>query len=219
MKKDKNKIVYIIGAILIIIGAIICFTKGFNIELQYLNRQEMMINTKVEIDISKIEEISKSVLENQKTKVQRIDRFKNSVEIISTQITDEQKEQIINKINEQCNLSISNEDTKLVTIPNTRIRDVIKPYILPGIITFVVVLLYLIFMYQKLGINKVLSKAIFAPVMAQLTYYSIILITRIPFGRITTAISIGLYVISVFAVATSFEKEKSKISEKDENEK
>lgn len=219
-QKNANKIVYIIIAIIIIIGGIVCEAKGFNIELLYSSRQEIILSNATELDVSKIEEIAKSVLENKKVKVQKVERFGNAVEIISNEITNEEKENIINKVNEEYNSNISKDDIDIIKIPNTRIRDILKPYILPGIVTLVVVLLYFIIVYNKIGLSKVLLKGIFVPIITELTYYSIIAITRIPFGRITSSVAIGLYVISIGALAVCFQKEKEKLpkNEKKEND-
>lgn len=214
----KKQYLYIIIAIVVIIGAVICGVKGFNIELQYSNRQEMILSSSTELDISKIEEISKSILENKEVKVQKVERFGNAVEIVSNEISNEEKENIIKKINEECNADISNDDIKIVDIPNTRIRDILKPYILPGIVTFAAVLLYFIIMYHKIGLNKVLLKGILLPIIVEMLYYSIIAITRVPFGRIVNSIAIGLYIISVGALAIYFQNEKEKLPKNDKKE-
>ena len=214
----KKQYLYIIIAIVVIIGAVICGVKGFNIELQYSNRQEMILSSSTELDISKIEEISKSILENKEVKVQKVERFGNAVEIVSNEISNEEKENIIKKINEECNADISNDDIKIVDIPNTRIRDILKPYILPGIVTFAAVLLYFIIRYHKIGLNKVLLKGILLPIIVEMLYYSIIAITRVPFGRIVNSIAIGLYIISVGALAIYFQNEKEKLPKNDKKE-
>ena len=165
MKEQGNakKIVCIIVAIIIIIGAIICAKKGFNIEMMYKNRQEIMISNSTEIDIS-------------------------------------------------------NDDINIISIPNTRIRDILKPYILPGVVTFAAILLYFIIMYHKIGLRKVLLKGIFTPIIAELLYYSIIAITRIPFGRISNSIAIGLYVVSIGILSIYFHKEKEMLPKNDKKE-
>ena len=178
----------------------------------------MILSSSTELDISKIEEISKSILENKEVKVQKVERFGNAVEIVSNEISNEEKENIIKKINEECNADISNDDIKIVDIPNTRIRDILKPYILPGIVTFAAVLLYFIIMYHKIGLNKVLLKGILLPIIVEMLYYSIIAITRVPFGRIVNSIAIGLYIISVGALAIYFQNEKEKLPKNDKKE-
>lgn len=217
-QKNANKILFMIAVIIILIGAIVCAIKGFKIELLYASRQEFMVSSSTELDTAKIEEIAESVLGNKKVKVQELERFGNAVEIVSTEITEEEKENIINKINEEYSSDISKDDINIISVPNTRIRDILKPYILPGIITFVASLLYFVMIYHKIGLKKVLLKGILVPVMVELTYYSIIAITRIPFGRVVNAISIGLYVISLGALAVCFQKEKEKLPKNDKKE-
>ena len=199
-QKSTKKIIYLIIAIIIIIGAIVCKAKGFNVELIYSNRQQISISNSTELDTNKIEEISKSILAGRKVKVQELERFGNAVQIISESISDEEKQNLINKINEECGTDISNDDTKIVTVSNTRIRDILKPYILPSIITFVAVLLYFLIMYHKIGVSKVLLKGVFTPIITELVYYSLIAITRVEFGRITNAIAIGIYILAIGAI-------------------
>ena len=215
-QKSTKKIIYLIIAIIIIIGAIVCKAKGFNIELIYSNRQQISISNSTELDTNKIEEISKSILEGRKVKVQELERFGNAVQIISESISDEEKQNLINKINEECGTDISNDDTKIVTVSNTRIRDILKPYILPSIITFVAVLLYFLIMYHKIGVSKVLLKGIFTPIITELVYYSLIAITRVEFGRITNAIAIGIYILAIGALTINFQKEKEKLPKNDD---
>ena len=219
--KSTKKIGLIIAAIIIIVGAIVCKTKGFNIELTYANRQQMNVSSSTELDVKKIEEISKSILTDRKVRVQKLERFGNAVQIIAETISDEEKQNVINKINEECGTDISNDDTKIVTIPNTRIRDILKPYILPSIITFAAVLLYFVIMYHKLGLRRVLLKGIFTPLIAELVYYSLIAITRVEFGRITNSLGIGLYILAVGMLAIKFQGQKEKLpknNDKKEND-
>ena len=215
-----NKIskLHIIAIVVIIIGAIICKFKGFNIEFEYLNREEINISIAQEIDIKKVEEISKEVLNSKKVKVKELGTFKNAVKIISKEITNEEKNNIINKINEAYNTEISVDEIDILKIPNTKIRDILKPYILPGVLTFVIVIVYFMFMYKKIGFTKILIKSIIIPLFTELTYYSIIAITRIPFGRITNSIAVGLYVVSIMFLTSYFQKEKTIIISKKEND-
>lgn len=215
-QKSTKKIIYLIIAIIIIIGAIVCKAKGFNIELIYSNRQQISISNSTELDTNKIEEISKSILAGRKVKVQELERFGNAVQIISESINDEEKQNLINKINEECGTDISNDDTKIVTVNNTRIRDILKPYILPSIITFTAILLYFLIMYHKIGVRKVLLKGIFTPIITELVYYSLIAITRVEFGRITNAIAIGIYILAIGALTINFQKEKEKLLKNDD---
>ena len=215
----KNKLLYLILILIIIFGTIVYAIKGFNKELNYSNRQEFEISSASTLDEIKIEEIAKSVITDRGVKVQKLERFNNALEIISTSISEEEKENIINKINEECNESISNDDTKIISITSTRIIDILKPYLLPAIITFSAVLLYFLFLYNKLGIKMVLIKAISIPILFEIAYYAIIAITRIPFGRITNSLAIGIYILSIGALSICFQNEKEKNIMEEKNKK
>lgn len=217
-QKSTKKIIYCIMAVIIIIGAIVCYTKGFNVDLQYSSKQKIIISNNTVFDKTKVEEIAKEILKNRKVKVQEIGRFSNAVEIVSTQITDEEKSEIVNKINEQLGFSISNDDITIESISNTRIRDVLKPYIVPGLVTFIFILVYFIIVYHKIGLKYILLKSIIMPIAVELLYYAIIAITRIPFGIITNAIAIGIYVGSIKCIGTLFHQKKELILKKEQKE-
>ena len=217
--KNANRIIYIIVAILILIGAIILGVKGFNIELFYSSRQEMNISNNTGLDSSKVFEIAKEVLGDQKIKVQEVERFGNAVQIISTEISDESKQEIVNKVNEEYSTDISADDVEVINIPNTRIRDILKPYILPGVITFAIILIYFAIAYKKQGLREVLLKGIFIPIITELTYYAVIAITRIPFGRVTNSIAIGLYVASIGILTIYFQRKEDELTKNENEEK
>ena len=216
----KNKLLYIILIIVIIVGAIVYKVKGVNKELNYSNRQEFEISAASTFDVSKVEEIVKSVITNRPIKVQKVERFENALEIISAEISEEEKENIINKINEEYNENISNEDVKITSVTATRIIDILRPYILPIIIAMVIVLLYFVILYNKIGITEVLTKGIILPILAELSYYAIIVITRIPFGRITNSIALGIFILTIGMLTICFQKQKEKlvIDSKEEKE-
>ena len=215
----KNKLLYLILIIVIIVGVIVYKVKGVNKELNYSNRQEFEISAASTFDVSKVEEIVKSVITNRQIKVQKVERFENALEITSAEISEEEKENIINKINEEYNENISNEDVKIISVTATRIIDIIKPYILPIIIAMVIVLLYFVILYNKIGITEVLTKGIILPILVELSYYAIIAITRIPFGRITNSIALGIFIVTIGMLAICLQNKKEKLVIESKKEK
>ena len=217
----KNKAIYVFLIILIIAGAIVYKVKGLNKELNYSNRQQFEISAASTFDVSKVETIAKEVLSNRNVKVQKVERFNNALEIISTEISEDEKQNIINKVNEEYNETISNDNISIISIPETRVKDILMPYILPIIITLTAVLLYFVLVYSKLGLKSVIFKGIAMPVLILLSYYSIIVILRIPFGRITNCIAVALYLLSIGTLAVCFQNKKEEliINIKNEDEK
>lgn len=217
----KNKAIYVFLIILIIAGAIVYTVKGLNKELNYSNRQQFEISAASTFDVSKVETIAREVLSNRNVKVQKVERFNNALEIISTEISEDEKQNIINKVNEEYNETISNDDISIISVPETRVKDILMPYILPIIITLTAVLLYFVLVYSKLGLKSVIFKGIAMPVLILLSYYSIIVILRIPFGRITNCIAVALYLLSIGTLAVCFQNKKEEliINIKNEDEK
>lgn len=213
----KNKLLCIVALFIIIVGAIVYQFKGFNKELNYSNRQQFEISAASTFDVSKVENIAKEVLTNRKVKIQKVERFNNALEIISTEISEDEKQNIINKINEEYNETISNENISIISVSETRVHDILKPYIIPGIIALSILLLYYFLVYHKLGAKRVLVLGTFLPIMAELLYYKSIVIFRIEFGRITNSIAVGIYILTIVLLTVYFHNEKQELDIVGEN--
>ena len=111
---------------------------------------------------------------------------------------------------------MSADSTEITTIPHTRGRDIIRPYIVPFLIATAIILVYMGIKYRKLGMVKTILKTAFLLVVAQAVLLSVIAITRIPIGRITIPLVLAVYVLSLLGVTNYFEK---KLSEKKKEEK
>ena len=217
--KKSNIIIYIVICLIIIAGVAVWYTKGFNLELQYSARKQIQISNKTGIEISDIENIADEVLGNTKHFVQPVEIFGNYVSIVAEEITEEQKIQIIDKFNEKYSDDISYDDVEIVSIPFTRVKDAVKKFIFPGVITLGIILIYFIIRFRKISILEVFFKTIFTPVIAELVFYSLIAICRIPFGRVTLALCVALYVIVMLILTIIFENKEKKVkSETNEKE-
>lgn len=208
--KTSNKILYILVCLIIIVGIVTWKNNGFNLELQYSTRNQINIINNTGINKTDVEQIASEVFGDTRFFVQKVETFGHAISIVADEITEEQKNQIIEKFNEKYKTDINVKDIETVSIPFTRIKDVIKPFILPGIVTFVIILLYFLIRFKNLEWKAILAKAVIIPVLAELLLYSIIAITRIPFGRLAIACGIGLYVIVISILTNKFEKEREK---------
>lgn len=212
----KAKIIALLVAIIIIAGVIVTLTIGFNFDLRYQETKKIQLYLEKEFKISDIKEITNEVLTNQNVMIQKVEVYEDSVSIISNDITEEQKTNLINKINEKYGTELSADSTEITTIPHTRGRDIIGPYIVPFLIVTAIILVYMAIRYRKLGMVKTILKTAFLLVIAQVVLLSVISITRIPIGRITIPLVLAVYVLSLLGVTNYFEK---KLSEKKKEEK
>ena len=207
----KSKQLKIILMLLVIIAGIAMIAvKGFNFDLKYQDTQRVELYLKTEFNISDIRQITNEVFGNQKVMIQKVEVFEDSVSITTTSISDEQKSNLITKINEKYGTELTAEDTTVEDIGHTRGRDIIKPYIIPFVIAVIIVLVYLGIRYYKLNIAKVIAKSIGIMALAQILLFSVIAITRIPIGRLTIPMVILVYLLTLFGITNMFEKDLAK---------
>ena len=214
--RTKNIILYIIICLIIIAGIAVWDSKGFYTELQYSSRYQVNLHNHVGIEISDIENIANEVLGNTRHFVQKGEIFGNMVSIVSEEISEEQKNQIVEKFNEKYEDSeLTTENVEIVHIPFTRIKDVIKHFIVPGICTLVLILGYFLIRFRKFDKKSIVLKTLLIPIVAEFLMFSIMAIIRVPFGRATIALAEGLYIISILVLTCIFEEQRNKYVEEE----
>ena len=206
MKQKNIKIISIaIVALIILAGIVVVGIYGFKKELRFEQSQSIDVYVGQSVDESKVKGIVHDTL-GTNSMVQTIEIYKDMVTIRAKEITDEQKNNIVNKIKENYEFEQTAEDTTINVIPATRIIDMYKKYITPFVISGVLVLIYMIIRYYKKGILKVLARTITIPILGELFLLSIIAITRIPVGRFTPVLVIGMYIATILIVVKENEK-------------
>ena len=224
VKKEKNKmtkkskILIAIIAIIIIAGAIITATIGLNFDLRYKESKKIELYLQKDFNISDIKQITDEVMQGTEVVIQKVEVFEDTVSIRAQDITDEQKQGIIDKVNEKYGTEISKDDIETESIPNTRGRDIIKPYILPFSIATLIILVYIAVRYRKLKVLKTVLKTMFILILSQVVLLSIMAITRIPIGIVTIPLIIIVYLLTLIGITTYFEKELSKMKQKEAGE-
>ncbi len=206
MKQRNKKIIAIaILALIILAGIVVVNILGFNKQLEFKQGQSIDVYVRKEIDEKKIKEIANEVL-GKENMVQLVEIYKDMVTIRAEQITEEQKNNIVNKIKENYEFEQTAEETIINTVPATRILDMYKHYVIPMIISGVLILAYMLIRYNKEGIIKVLLRTILIPIIAELVLLSLIAITRVPLGVYTPILVIIVYLASIVFVTKKNEE-------------
>jgi len=211
MKKllSNNKILYIIIALIIIIGLIVGFIFGFNKQLEYDKNDSIMIYLGNKCEIKDVKEITNQVLKDKKTSIKYVEEFKDTVLIISEEITEEEKNLLIEKTNEKFEIENTVDNVEVIINSEIKLIDILKQYITPFVITSIVIILYFIIMYKKVGIIKVIYTSILVIIISQVSLFSIIAITRFPIGVFTLTFVLAFFIISIVYLINKFEKEKN----------
>mgnify|MGYP002569922340 CR=1 FL=1 len=220
MKKitKKQKILSVIIAVIVIAGAIVTGVKGLNYDLRYQETKNIELYIAKDFEIADIKAITDEVMGKSPVIIRKVEVYEDSVSITAKDITDEQKQSIIEKINEKYETELSADSTQIETIPHTRGRDIAKPYIIPFIISTVIILVYMAIRYRKIGVLKTLLTTISTSVAAQAVLLSIIAIARIPVGRLTIPMIVTVYMLTLVGLTTNFEK-KLDMKKEEENKK
>lgn len=217
--KNKNIIIYVIICLIIIAGVAVWEAKGFRTEMQFTPRKEIELTNYTGIDVSDIEAIASETLGNTRFMVQRVETFGNAVVIVAKDITEEQRNNIVTKFNEKYGTELKSENIEIVSIPFTRIKDVIKRFIVPGIVSLVLFLTYFVIRYKNIGWKKVTIKTLLTPVVAELLLFSIISIIRVPFSRLAVSLGVGTYISIIIVLTIMFENQRNKIIKELEDNK
>lgn len=202
----KQKIEMIVLAIIIIAGLAIIFTVGFNFDLKMQETKKVELYLENSFEIADIKNITNEIFPNQEVIIQKVEVYEDTVSITTKEITEEQKQSLIDKINEKYGTELTADSTEIVTIPHTRGRDLLKPYVITFIVATIIILVYMMIRYRKLGCIKTLLKVLFTLVITQATLFSVIAITRIPVGRLTMLLVLVVYVMSLLGITNYFEK-------------
>ena len=205
--KQRNKIIIAssVIALIILAGIVVVGIWGFNKELRFSGSQSIDVNVEQKINIDEIKKIADDVL-GMHNMVQTIEIYQDVLTIRAISISEEQKNNIVNKIKENYTFEQTAEKTTIDTIPATRFRDMYKQYVIPFVISGVLVVAYMAIRYRKNGMLKVILKTVFTPIIVELIILSWMAIVRIPIGRFTPIFIILAYIASIWYVSKQIEK-------------
>lgn len=212
----KTKILALLIALVMIVGIIVTFTVGFNIELRYQDAKKIQLYLEKEFEIADIKQITDEVLSNQEVVIQKVEVYEDSVAIVAKDITEEQRTEIVNKVNEKYGIELTADNIEITNIPHAKVSDIVKPYIIPFAIATVIIVVYMAIRYYQLGVFATIAKTLVTLVIAEAVLVCVMAITRIPLGRITLPLVLAAYVLSLLGLTTHAEK---KLANKKEEEK
>lgn len=208
----RSKLITIIAIVLIIIvGVIITCTIGFNVKMQLREHKQIQLYLGKEFKETDIKQITNEVLKEQEVVVQKVEVFEDTVLISTNEITEEQKTNLVLKINEKYGTELKTEQQEVQTVPRTRIRNLLSSYITIFMIATAIIIIYFIIRYRKLNFVKVVIQTILTLGISELLLFSVIAITRIPVGKITVLVIFAIYVLALAVLTNKYENKLQKI--------
>lgn len=203
----KNRLVYVIIAIVIIAGVINTYLNRFVFSLAYDTSAKIDIYIGKDYNLDEVEDIVEESLGTKDIIVQKVEYFNDMISITARSISEEQKQNIVNKLNEKYTAEIKAEEVEIGIVPHYDGRDLLDRYIAPMGIAAIIVLIYMAIRYFKLGVIKVIVRTISWSIIIELLYISIISLARIPVSFYTIPLGIVIEVLTLTALANKLEKE------------
>mgnify|MGYP004615208725 CR=1 FL=1 len=195
--KIFKKILIILAVIIAIAGIAMIAVKGFNYGILYSNTQRLNIYFENDFEIKDVEQIAKEVLGNNII-VRKGNLFGTVASITASEITDEQKENLITKLNEKYEIEIDKEnDVVTMNVPQTNMYDIISSYITPSVIIFILVLVYSAVRFKKQGIVKSLLIPMLSTILVLAVYVGIYAIARIPVNDLFMVFAMLLFIATL----------------------
>ena len=182
METNKNnKRIVILGLILLIVaGLIVVSLKGFNVTLMFGSHETVELKVDKPIDMSHVKEICDEIFQNKAYVVKELEVFGDSFQINVKSITDEEKNNLIEKVNEKFETEKTVEDLRIRFVANKRIRDIVRPYVIPMLIVFGIVCLYALIRFRKINSLKLVMTDMGQIILTEIVLLSVIAIVRIP---------------------------------------
>ncbi|MBR1654253.1 MAG: hypothetical protein IJ690_04815 [Clostridia bacterium] len=204
----KNKL-FIGLAVVILIGIIVIAAFGFNVDYTYKHHSLIDINIGKEFNVSDIKAITDEVFGKEKVEIHKAGTYSDKVVIKVKSVSDEQKVNLNNKINEKYGIKNEVDDVQVNKISSFKLRDVAKSYAIPLAITTVLILIYMAVRYRKIGAKKVVLQTLLFTVLAELLYGALIAIVRYPVNRLVLPGAVVIYVAIITVLTAMFEKQVS----------
>lgn len=207
----NKKIIYGILALIVLVGAVLVVTIGLKLDMKNDANTKIYVYIGKEFDNNDIEQIAKETFQTDTAIVQKVEIY-NEMALITikeqnTKNINEKIESLNSKINEKYGLENKTEDIVINNETKINMYSVIKPYILPMLISLIVILVYSSIIYRKLGILKNIIIYVLTVIGSQLLYASILVITRLPFNMFIIPIGLIIYAITIVVVTIIKQKQ------------
>lgn len=211
MEKIKNvKAIYLVAILVILAGIIVTCIWKTNFSLEYREHVRIDVYFGKEYNMDDLKQIAEEVFPNQKIEYQEIEFFHDSIAISVEKASDEQIALLKEKVKDKFEIEEIDNQVSVINIPHYRIRDMVKPYIVPMMITTIMILAYVGIRYLNLGIFKVVGTLFIRLMVSELVLASVIQIIRIPVGMYIVPVAILVYLFITTLTVTGYETQSKK---------
>ena len=209
MNKFLNKKVLILGlSLLILAGIVVVLFRGFNVNFMLEQHEVIEFVIGKDFEMEEVSDICHEVFGNKKVVLKIVEVFNDSVSINVESITNEEKQNLVSKLNEKFGTTKTIDEIEVKTVANVRIRDWVKPYIKPISISAIIILRYIAVKFREENVFKLLTKIVGVVILTIAAILSILAILRIPMSPIYIMILTSVALVEVMIYINKHEKAK-----------
>ena len=210
-----KKISYFILIAIIIAGGIVVGVNGFNKSVQYKRNVTIYVKIGQEFENKDMMNIAKEVFPDESVIVQKVELYNDMVSFTLEEKSDEELqpklEELNNKINEKYELENTVDDISVTHNPKVRLYDIAKTYVVPIGICTLLVFIYAMIRFRKLGVFRTLGKYIVGVIGTEAVYVGLLAITRYPIDAYVVPVGLFIYAISILVVTVKRENKLKKL--------
>ncbi len=210
-----KKISYFILIAIIIAGGIVVGVNGFNKSVQYKRNVTIYVKIGQEFENKDMMNIAKEVFPDESVIVQKVELYNDMVSFTLEEKSDEELqpklEELNNKINEKYELENTVDDISVTHNPKVRLYDIAKTYVVPIGICTLLVFIYAMIRFRKLGVFRTLGKYIVGVIGTEAVYVGLLAITRYPIDAYVIPVGLFIYAISILVVTVKRENKLKKL--------
>ena len=192
----NKKVLYIIPAVIIIIGIIIFAIKGLNNGFEYGEYTRINVYMTEANALDDVKNIIKESFDGKFT-ASYTDEFKDTITLKLKGINEEQLNTLSEKLNEKYKFDDKDDNIRIIKTARIELFDIIRDYIVPIIISLVVILVYFAIAYRKNGVLKSVVEPLIQIVLINGLYFSILAIFRLPINEYTIPFGTFVYIMSI----------------------
>ncbi len=212
MKLNGMKKIVLLGIILLVLaGCFVVALKGFKVALITQKHESITLIIGKEINIKDIKDICKEVFGDKNFILRGVDNFDDAVNVRVESITNEEKDLLAHKLNEKYDTNYVGETMTVDFNSNVRIRDIIKPYVKPVVISSALIIAYILIRFKNREVMKKIGITAVVILITEAIIASVISIVRIPLSTVIINIMAVVAIAEVMIVLEHLDK-KDKIA-------
>ena len=203
----KSKILCVILAVIFIAAIISTAIRGLRVDINYSEGVTMVVDLGKEFDTKDVRDIAKEIWSGKDVLVQKVEVYDESVSVKVPEVNEEQINNFVTKINEKYQLELTSADVSVLYNSNERLRNIVRPYIIPLIIATALIVVYYSIRFK--GVKEILN-LLLTLIAVEGIIYSIHALLLLPINVFTMPVVMIAYAGVVIGVTIKSETKKRK---------